>query len=147
MVTHYYEDLSVGLSESLERTVTARDVDLFAEATGDRNPLHFDDAYARRSVFRGRVAHGALSVGFVSAVIGMKLPGPGTIFVSAEVAFKAPVRIGETVTTTCTVKEIRPHREVVLACRAMVGARVVVEGEALVLAPKRPTPKPSAMKG
>lgn len=138
MVTHFYEDLTVGLSESLERVVTERDVELFAEATGDRNPLHFDDAYARRSVFRGRVAHGALSVGFMSAVIGMKLPGPGTIFVSAQVAFKAPVRIGETVVTTCTVKEIRPHREVVLECRSAVGGRVVVEGEAVVIAPRRP---------
>ena len=95
MVSVYYEDLKVGQSASMEHTVTERDVQLFGEATGDMNPVHFDEEYARKTVFRGRVAHGALSIGFISAVMGTKLPGAGTIFVSATIEFKAPVRIGE----------------------------------------------------
>ncbi len=138
MVSVYYEDLKPGQSASMEKTVTAHDVQAFAEATGDFNPLHFDEDYARNTIFRGRVAHGALSIGFISAVIGMKLPGEGTIFVSAKTDFKAPVRIGDHVVTTCTVKEIREHRRVVLDCVCAVDGKVVVTGEALVLAPKRP---------
>ena len=138
MVSVYYEDLQLGQSASMEKTVTERDVQIFGEATGDLNPVHFDEEYARKSIFRGRVAHGALSIGFISAVIGMKLPGAGTIFVSARTDFKAPVRIGETVVTTCTVKEIRERREVVLDCVCTVEGKIVVTGEALVLAPKRP---------
>ncbi|MES2292353.1 MAG: MaoC family dehydratase [Pseudomonadota bacterium] len=138
MVSVYYEDLVLGQSASMEKTVTERDVQIFGEATGDLNPVHFDEDYARKTIFRGRVAHGALSIGFISAVIGMKLPGAGTIFVSARTDFKAPVRIGDTVTTTCTVKEIRERREVVLDCVCTVDGKIVVTGEALVLAPKRP---------
>jgi 3-hydroxybutyryl-CoA dehydratase len=138
MVSAYYEDLQLGQSASMEKTVTERDVQIFGEATGDFNPVHFDEDYARKSIFRGRVAHGALSIGFISAVIGMKLPGAGTIFVSAQTDFKAPVRIGDTVITTCTVKEIRERREVVLDCVCKVDDKIVVTGEALVLAPKRP---------
>jgi 3-hydroxybutyryl-CoA dehydratase len=84
------------------------------------------------------VAHGALAIGFISAVIGMKLPGAGTIFLSAKTDFKAPVRIGDLVVTTCTIKEIRERREVVLDCVCSVGDKIVVTGEARVLAPKRP---------
>src|ERR1700759_4771925 len=102
-MTVYYEDLKIGQSASITRTVTERDVQLFGEATGDMNPVHFDEAYARKTIFRGRVAHGALTVGFVSAVIGTRLPGAGTIFLDASIVFKSPVRIGDTVVTTCTV--------------------------------------------
>jgi 3-hydroxybutyryl-CoA dehydratase len=137
-VTHYYEDLTVGLSESMTHTVTERDVELFGEATGDRNPLHFDEAYARKTVFRGRVAHGALSMGFISAVVGNKLPGPGSIFVSATINFKGPVRIGDTVTASCKVAEIGERRKVVLDCQCTVAGRVVVESQVVVLAPKKP---------
>jgi 3-hydroxybutyryl-CoA dehydratase len=138
MVSAYYEDLVLGQSASMEKTVTERDVQIFGEATGDLNPVHFDEDYARSTIFRGRVAHGALSIGFISAVVGTKLPGPGTIFVSARTDFKAPVRIGDTVVTTCTVKEIRERRQVVLDCLCTVDGKIVVTGEALVLAPKRP---------
>jgi 3-hydroxybutyryl-CoA dehydratase len=137
-MTHYYEDLVVGLSESLSHTVTEHDIELFGEATGDRNPVHFDEAYARKTVFRGRVAHGALSVGYISAVIGNTLPGAGAILLSATTNFKGPVRVGDTVTTTCAVKEIRERREVVLDCRCLVAGKPVVEAEVLVMAPRRP---------
>jgi 3-hydroxybutyryl-CoA dehydratase len=138
MVSVYYEDLKPGQSASMEKTVTEKDIQAFAEATGDFNPLHFDEDYARNTIFRGRVAHGALSIGFISAVIGMKLPGEGTIFVSAKTDFKAPVRIGDRVMTTCTVREIQDRRRVVLDCVCAVDGKTVVTGEALVLAPKRP---------
>ena len=137
-MTVYYEDLKVGQSASMSRTVTERDVQLFGEATGDFNPVHFDEAYARKTVFRGRVAHGVLSIGFMSAVMGTELPGPGSIFISASIQFKGPVRIGDTVVTTCTVKEVRTRREVVMTCRCEVNGKPVVEGEALLLAPKKP---------
>jgi len=138
MVSHYYEDLVVGQSESVSHTVTERDIQLFGEATGDMNPVHFDEAYARKTVFRGRVAHGALSVGYISAVLGTRMPGAGSILLSAVTDFKGPVRIGDTVTTTCAVKEIRERREVIMACTCAVGDKVVVSAEVLVMAPKRP---------
>src|SRR3954464_336521 len=105
-MTVYYEDLSLGQSASSDHTVTERDIQLFGEATGDMNPVHFDEEYARKTVFRGRVAHGGLTIGFLSALVGTKLPGAGTIFVSASIIFKAPVRIGDTVVVTCTVTAV-----------------------------------------
>jgi 3-hydroxybutyryl-CoA dehydratase len=140
MVSVYYEDLKVGQSATMEKTVTEADIDAFGRATGDMNPVHFDEEYAKKTLFKGRVAHGVLSIGFISAVLGMKLPGEGTIFVSAKVEFKAPVRIGDRVITTGTVKEIGERRRVVMDCLCTVNGTPVVVGEALVLAPKRPTP-------
>jgi len=137
-MTVYYEELTLGQSASHEHTVTERDIELFGEATGDMNPVHFDEEYARRTIFRGRVAHGVLSIGFMSAVLGNQLPGPGSIFMSASTLFKAPVRIGDTVLTVCTVKEIRDKRQVVMSCICSVKGQPVVEGEALVMAPRRP---------
>jgi 3-hydroxybutyryl-CoA dehydratase len=138
MVSIYYEDLQIGQSATMEKTVTERDLQMFGDATGDHNPIHFDEEYARGTLFRGRVAHGVLSIGFISAVVGMQLPGEGTIFVSAKFDFKAPVRIGDTVVTTCTVREIGERRRVILDCICSVGDTVVVTGEAFVMAPKRP---------
>ena len=144
-MTVYYEELAVGQSASCEHTVTERDIQLFGEATGDMNPVHFDEEYARKTIFRGRVAHGVLSIGFMSAVLGNQLPGGGSIFVSAVTTFKAPVRIGDTVLTVCTVKEIRDKRQVVMLCICSVKGQQVVEGEALVMAPRRlPQGSPSA---
>ena len=137
-MTVYYEDLTVGQSASYEHTVTERDIQLFGEATGDMNPVHFDEEYARKTIFRGRVAHGVLSIGFMSAVLGNQLPGPGSIFVSASTTFTAPVRIGDTVLTVCTVKEIRDKRQVLMSCVCSIKGQPVVEGEALVMAPRRP---------
>src|SRR3569833_2717086 len=104
MTTVYLDELKPGLSVSSEHTVTERDVQLFGEATGDMNPLHYDEDYAQKTLFCGRVAHGALSIGFISALLGTRLPGDGSIFMSASITFKSPVRIGDTVTTTASVK-------------------------------------------
>jgi len=137
MASVYLDELVPGMSASTEHTVTERDVQLFGEATGDMNPVHFDEEFARKTVFRGRVAHGALSIGFISALLGTKLPGDGSIFLSASIVFKVPVRIGDTVVTTATVREVN-GRAVVMDCVCKVGDRLVLESEAHVLAPRRP---------
>jgi 3-hydroxybutyryl-CoA dehydratase len=137
MTSVYLDELKPGLSAQMERTVTEHDVQLFGEATGDMNPVHFDEEFAKRTVFRGRVAHGALSIGYISALLGTQLPGNGSIFLSASIVFKTPVRIGDVVTTTATVREVN-GRSVVLDCVCKVGDRLVLESEAHVLAPRRP---------
>jgi 3-hydroxybutyryl-CoA dehydratase len=138
MPSVYLDELKPGMSASTEHTVTERDVQLFGEATGDMNPVHFDEEFARKTVFRGRVAHGALSIGYISALLGTKLPGEGSIFLSASIVFKIPVRIGDTVVTTATVREVN-GRAVIMDCVCKVEDRLVLESEAHVLAPKRPT--------
>jgi 3-hydroxybutyryl-CoA dehydratase len=137
MPSVYLDELKPGLSASIERTVTEQDVQLFGEATGDMNPVHFDEEFARKTVFRGRVAHGALSIGYISALLGTVLPGAGSIFVSASIVFKLPVRIGDTVVTTATVREV-VGREVIMDCVCTVAGKQVLESEARVLAPRRP---------
>ena len=137
-MTYYLDDLKPGLSETASHTVTARDIDLFGEATGDMNPVHFDEEFARRTVFRGKVAHGALSIGYISALLGTQLPGEGSIFLSASIIFKLPVRIGDTVTTTATVREVN-GRSAVMDCECTVDGKQVLTSEAHVLAPKRPS--------
>jgi 3-hydroxybutyryl-CoA dehydratase len=140
MTSVYLDELKPGMSASTERTVTEKDVQLFGEATGDMNPVHFDEEYARKTIFRGRVAHGALSIGFISALLGTTLPGDGSIFVSASIVFKLPVRIGDTVVTTATVREV-VGREVIMDCACTVDGKQVLESEARVLAPRRPASK------
>jgi 3-hydroxybutyryl-CoA dehydratase len=138
-VPYYIDDLKPGMSERFEKTVTERDIELFGEISGDMNPVHFDEDFARKTIFRGRIAHGVLSISYISTVLGMKMPGPGTIFMSANSRFKAPVRIGDTVVTFCTVKEVMPEkRRVLFDCISKVGETTVVESEALVMAPARP---------
>ena len=138
-MTYYIEDMKPGMSESFTKTVTERDVQLFGEVSGDMNPVHFDEAWAKNTIFKGRIAHGVLSVSYISTVLGMKMPGPGTIFMSATTRFKAPVRIGETVTAICTVREVNAEkRRVIFDCVCKVGDTTVVDGEAMVMAPSRP---------
>jgi 3-hydroxybutyryl-CoA dehydratase len=135
---HCIEDLSVGQSASYTKTVTEADIVKFAEVSGDNNPVHLDEAFAQTTMFKGRIAHGMLSAGFISTVIGTKLPGSGTIYMSQTLRFKAPVRIGDTVTATCTITEIiTEKRRAVLTTVCKVGDTVVIEGEALVMVPAR----------
>jgi 3-hydroxybutyryl-CoA dehydratase len=132
------EDMTVGQSASYARTITERDVDLFGEVSGDMNPLHFDEEYAKKTIFRGRIAHGMLSASFISTVFGTKFPGAGSIFMSAVVRFKAPVRIGDTVTTTVSVREIDPvKRRVAFDVVCKVGDLAVIDGEAMLKVPAR----------
>ena len=132
------DELKPGMSASYTKTVSEADVTAFGEISGDMNPVHFDEAYAKTTIFRGRIAHGVLSLGYISTVLGMKMPGPGTIFLSQTTRFKAPVRIGDTVTAICTVRELLPEkRRVIFDCVCKVGDTVVMEGEAMVMAPAR----------
>jgi 3-hydroxybutyryl-CoA dehydratase len=136
---YYIEDVKPGMSESFTKTVTERDIELFGEVSGDVNPVHFDEEFAKGTIFKGRIAHGVLSSSYISTVLGMKMPGPGTIFMSLTTRFKAPVRIGDTVTATCTVREVvADKRRVLFDCLCKVGEVTVVDGEALVMAPARP---------
>jgi len=138
-VPYYIDELKPGMSESFEKTVTERDIELFGEVSGDMNPVHFDEEFARKTIFRGRIAHGVLCLSYISTVLGTKMPGAGTIFMSATSRFKAPVRIGDTVNTVCTVREVMPEkRRVLFDCVCKVGETVAVEGEALVMVPGRP---------
>lgn len=100
------KDMYVGQSASVTKTVTETDVYLFAGITGDLNPAHINEVASSKTMFKGRIAHGMLGAGFISAVLGMYLPGPGCIYMSQELKFVAPVRIGDTVTATATVKEL-----------------------------------------
>jgi 3-hydroxybutyryl-CoA dehydratase len=137
-VTYYIEDLKPGMSESFTKAVTEKDIQLFGEVSGDMNPVHFDEEYAKTTPFKGRIAHGMLSLSYVSTVLGMKMPGPGTIFMSATCRFRAPVRIGDSVTATCTVREVnKEKRRVIFDCVCKVKDATVVDGEALVMAPSR----------
>jgi 3-hydroxybutyryl-CoA dehydratase len=131
------ETLAVGSSAELSKTVTEADVVLYAGITGDFNPVHVDAVAAGESRFAGRIAHGMLSAGFISAVLAMRLPGPGAIYLSQTLRFTHPVRIGDTVTARVEVMEVQVEsRRVRLAtsCRNQTG-RAVIEGEALVLVP------------
>ena len=138
-MTYYIDDLKPGRSESFSRTVSESDVQKFGEISGDVNPVHFDEEWAKTTPFKGRIAHGVLSASYISTVLGMRMPGPGTIFMQLTTRFKAPVRIGDTVTATCTVREVNAEkRRVTFDCTCKVKELVVVEGEALVMAPARP---------
>ncbi len=132
------EDLAVGMTASFAKTVTEADIVLFAGISGDTNPVHLNQEYAAGTMFQGRIAHGMLTVGFISAVLGTKLPGPGAIYMSQNLKFKAPVRAGDTVTARATVTElIVEKRRVVMRTVCTVGETVVVEGEALMMVPSR----------
>lgn len=130
-------DLKPGMSESFTKQVTERDIEMFGEVSGDMNPVHFDEAVAKKTIFRGRIAHGALVLSYLSCVLGMKLPGPGTVVLELTIAFKAPVRIGDTVTAICTVKELKGRLQAVFHCVCKVGETIVAEGDALVMPPMR----------
>src|SRR5262245_31016867 len=135
---HTIDELHPGMSASYSRQVTENDIQKFGEVTGDFNPVHFDEDYAKTTLFRGRIAHGLLTAGFLSTVLGTKLPGAGAIFMSATIRFKAPVRIGDTVTAVCTVREvIAEKRRVIFDCICKVGETVVIDGEATLMVPAR----------
>jgi len=132
------EDIAIGMTRHLRKTVTNRDIKLFAEVSTDHNPVHLDDAYARETTFEGRIAHGMLTAALISAVIGEQLPGHGTVYLGQSLRFMAPVRPGDTVYAEVTVTAIDyAKRRVTLETHCAVGDTVVLKGEALVLAPSR----------
>ena len=132
------EDLSVGMSAGIAKTITEADILMFSAVSTDTNAVHLDEEYGKTTMFGGRIAHGMLSASLISAVLGTRLPGPGLIYISQSLRFKAPVRIGDTVHATVTVKEVIAEKSrVVLDTVCTVGGKPVIEGEAMVMATSR----------
>ncbi len=132
------EELQIGQKASFSKTITETDIYLFAGVTGDINPAHVNEEYASNTFFKGRIAHGMLSAGLVSAVLGMQLPGPGTIYMGQNMKFTLPVYPGDTVTATAEVEEINKEKNVVKLKTVCVNqnGKMVLDGEATVKAPK-----------
>lgn len=135
---HFFEDLLIGMEASLVRIVRGEDLTAFARITGDANPIHLDEDYAATTAFRRRIAHGMLSASYISAVLGTKLPGPGCIYVSQTLNFRAPVHIDDEVVSTVRITDlIEPRRRAIFFCACTVGAKVVADGEAVIMIPSR----------
>ena len=135
---YFLEDMEVGMTAVYAKTVTDADIVMFAGISGDTNPVHLDAHFADQTVFKGRIAHGMLSASFISTVLGTRLPGPGCIYLSQDLKFRAPVKAGETVTARVTVTDVnRDNKRVVVDTICTVGDTVVIDGEALLLVSRR----------
>ena len=132
------QEMKIGDHASVTKTVSETDVYLFAGITGDLNPAHTNEVAASKTMFKTRIAHGMLGAGFISAVLGMYLPGPGTIYMGQELKFTNPVHIGDTVTATATVEEIILEKNRVILDTTVVNqdGEVVIKGKATVMPPK-----------
>ncbi|SDK46710.1 3-hydroxybutyryl-CoA dehydratase [Aliiruegeria lutimaris] len=136
--TIFLEDLEVGMKRGLTKLITEEDIEKFAEVSTDHNPVHLDEEYAKETIFHGRIAHGMLTAGLISAVIGEQLPGHGTIYLGQTLKFMAPVRPGDMVNVEVEVAEIdHKKRKVKLWTQALIDGKPVLRGEANVLAPSR----------
>jgi 3-hydroxybutyryl-CoA dehydratase len=133
------DELRVGDSAQISKTITEGDIELFARVTGDFNPVHLDQTYAEKTIFKGRIAHGLLSVGLLSNILGNILPGHGTIYLSQEVKFLAPVRIGDTITARVEVIELIPEKNRARFRTTCVNqeGKLVVDGLAWTMPPKK----------
>ena len=130
---YFFEDLKVGMSETFSRTVTDTDMRNFSGVSGDTNPMHLNEEFAKATPFHGTIVFGMLTASLISAVIGSKLPGPGCIYMSQTLKFLAPVRVGDTVYAVATIKQLFPEKHrVLLDTKCYVGDKVVVDGEALI---------------
>ncbi len=144
--TLFFEDLSLGMTERLSKTIASSDVVGFAEVTGDRNPIHLSEHFAAKTPFGTRIAHGLYTASLISAVLGTRLPGPGAVYISQTLNFRAPVKIGDVVEVTVSVVELVAEKfRARLACTCKVGDEIVLDGEALVKVPSssamRPMPR------
>lgn len=138
--TLFFEDLSVGMIETLEKTVSSSDIVGFAQLTGDRNPIHLSEHFAAKTPFGRRIAHGLYTASLISAVLGTRLPGPGAVYISQTLNFRAPVRIGDTVTVTVAIAELFAAKSRArLECTCTVGGNIVLDGEAMVQVPRQAT--------
>jgi 3-hydroxybutyryl-CoA dehydratase len=137
-IKHYLEDLDVGMSAQTTATITAEMIDTFAGITGDHNPIHMDDDAARAQGFDGRIAHGALSASFISAVLGNQLPGPGGVFVELNLRFRKPALIGDEITAIAVVDEINERTgRVKMKVHCEAGGQKICRGDAGVFVKKR----------
>lgn len=133
-----FEDLEVGQTATLSKTITDADIQMYALISLDTNPIHLDEEVARRSRFGSRVAHGMLSAGLISALLGTRLPGPGAIYMRQSLNFRAPVRVGQRVRAIVEITDLNlPRKSVTLRTRCLVKEDVVIDGEACVLVPSR----------
>lgn len=132
-----FEDLSQGMYASMTKVISDADITDFSRVSGDDNAIHLDEAFACTTPFKGRIAHGMLGASVISAALACRLPGPGCVYLGQSLRFKAPVRPGETVEATVTVKELMEKGRVSLTTVCTVGGKVVIEGEALVLPTSR----------
>ncbi|HET9161442.1 MAG TPA: MaoC family dehydratase [Caulobacteraceae bacterium] len=134
----HFEDLSIGDFAEMTATVTDETIRKFAEVSGDDNPIHLDEAYAATTQFGERIAHGMLSAGFISAVIGTRLPGPGCIYLSQSLRFRRPVKIGDEVVAKATISALDADKgRATLETVCTVGGKAVIEGEAVVMVPRK----------
>ena len=134
----YLEDLRVGQQAMFGRTVTDADIAAFAGVSGDTNPIHLHDGFAKGTRFGQRIAHGMLGAGYISTVIGTKLPGPGAVYISQTLNFMAPVLVADTITAVATITAIDDERRrVTLKTQCLNGDKVVIDGEATILVPRR----------
>jgi 3-hydroxybutyryl-CoA dehydratase len=135
---YFFEDLQIGQTASVGKTITEADILLYAAVSTDTNPIHIDAESARQSIFGERIAHGMLSAGLISAVLGTRLPGPGSLYMRQSLRFAAPVKIGDTVKATATVTALNPEKKrATLSTVCTVGDVVVIDGEAYVQVPSR----------
>ena len=133
-----FEDLSVGMTHETHHVITEKDIELFAEVSGDRNPLHMDEEFAKKTAFGQRIAHGALTASYISGILGNDLPGPGSIFVGLNMRFRRPVYIGSNVIVRVEVTEMRERgNRVTLKVSCNVDGKAAISGEAMVMVPSR----------
>ncbi|MGI9387678.1 MAG: MaoC family dehydratase [Methyloligellaceae bacterium] len=135
---YYFEDLKVGMEATFAKSLTGDDIDTFAALSGDHNPIHLDEAFAARSIFTERIAHGLLTASFISTVLGMKLPGPGCIYVSQSLNFRAPVHIGDEILAKVRIQDlIKERSRAIFECDCTVNGQTVLDGEAVLMVPSR----------
>lgn len=135
---YFFEEIQIGMEASSSHVVTDEDIRAFAAVSGDCNPIHLDENYASKTRFQKRIAHGILGASYISAILGTKLPGPGCIYMSQTLNFRAPVYIGNTVVTKVRVTETVPEKKrVIFSCECSVDGKPVLEGQAVLLVPSR----------
>ncbi len=138
--SYTFEDLEVGMEATVQRIVSQSDISSFAEVSGDKNPMHLDENFASKTIFGGCIAHGMLTASYISAAFAMELPGPGAIYISQTLNFKAPVRVGDKVLTKVIVAELFPaKRRARFDCQSFVNDHEVLSGEAVLMIPARPS--------
>lgn len=135
---YYFEDLKEGMTAVFGKTVTDADICIFAGVSGDTNPVHLNDDYAKGTMFKGRIAHGMFGASLISAVFGTKMPGPGAIYVSQNLRFKAPVRVGDTLIARVTVTELISQKKFAkFDTVCTVNGKPVMDGEAVLMVPSK----------
>jgi 3-hydroxybutyryl-CoA dehydratase len=139
--TLYFDDLVVGMRETFYKIVENEDVVGFAELSGDRNPIHLSEHFARKTRFGGRIVHGLYTASLISAIIGMRLPGPGSVYISQSLNFRGPVKIGDGVEISVEVVDLtQKGRRVRLRCECAVDGKIVLDGEGILSVPPAPRP-------